>query len=373
MLGDRYVVVHGDNLWRIAAKTLGGGKQWPRIWRYNNRPGVVRITGRSIVNPDLIYVGQVLLIPRLPTERTASADEGDQSMSHLVTAAPATPVRTPAGDAFVPKSAHTVSTPPRRGLSEHLQHMQSPLSFKYRLDMRWPAQDVGTAVLEIRMTGDFVLMTKKAYPATFATNRGEIEHQMTSTANHAFGKLVSDNRFIFDPTQKRLTYRSMLVSQSTTPNAAATAVGVEMSSNAPVPKLRAEIRIPKLEGSIDSFHYIALDNKLVVEITPKPQPPGPLGSPRVVSNSERAPTAASQWARILGAGLVVTAGVLIIGALVDEWIPILGQADDVPAFTAAGAMMARGLVMMGATHANLPSANMPAHVDAKATVVGPSS
>jgi nucleoid-associated protein YgaU len=65
MLGDRYTVVHGDNLWKIAAKSLGGGKQWPRIWRYNNRPEVARVTGRGIPNPDLIYVGQRLLIPRL--------------------------------------------------------------------------------------------------------------------------------------------------------------------------------------------------------------------------------------------------------------------------------------------------------------------
>jgi nucleoid-associated protein YgaU len=61
MLGDRYIVVQGDNLWRIAAKTLGGGKQWPRIWRYNNRRAVVRVTSRAVPNPDLIHVGQVLL------------------------------------------------------------------------------------------------------------------------------------------------------------------------------------------------------------------------------------------------------------------------------------------------------------------------
>jgi nucleoid-associated protein YgaU len=36
MLGERYVVAKGDNLWRIAARTLGSGKEWPRIWRYNN-------------------------------------------------------------------------------------------------------------------------------------------------------------------------------------------------------------------------------------------------------------------------------------------------------------------------------------------------
>lgn len=372
MLGDRYIVERGDSLWKIAAKTLGGGKQWPRIWRYNNRPSVVRVTGRSIPNPDLIYVGQMLLIPRLPTERMTSGDPSDaSSMSHLDTAAPATPVASSVNDAFVPKSPSTVASPHKTKLTDRLRRIRSPLSFKYRLDLRWPAQDVGTAVLEVRMTGDLILMTQQLYPATYGTNRGEIEHQVQHEANHAFGKLVNDNRFIFDPAQKRLTYRSMLVSQSTTPYLPATAIGVEMSSNSPIPKLRAEIRIPKLEGAIGAFRYIALDNKIVVEITPKPLPPAPPGSPRVVSNPEKARTAESPWAAILGAGLVVTAGVLVFGALVDEWIPILGQADDIPAYLAASAMVARGLAMMGGTPGNLPSTAMPAVLEAKASVNGP--
>jgi hypothetical protein len=112
-------------------------------------------------------------------------------------------------------------------------------------------------------------------------------------AHQAFGKLVNDNRFIFDPKEKRLTYRSMLVTQSTTPNAAATAIGVEMSSNSPIPKLRAEIRIPKLEGAMGSSVYVALDNKIVVEITPKPLPPAPPRSDQ--REPMKTPTLENQW------------------------------------------------------------------------------
>jgi hypothetical protein len=370
MLGDRYVVVRGDSLWRIAAKTLGGGKQWPRIWRYNNRPAVVRVTRRAIPNPDKIYVGQVLLIPRLPGEMRASG--ADTSTSHLATASlsdsrqGAAPKDVGAASVVTP-SAH------KRSLSENLKSLRSPVSFKYRLDLRWPAQDVGTAVLEVRMTGDFVLMSQKKYPATYLTLKPEIEHQITSEANHAFGKLVNDNRFIYDAKEKRLTYRSMLVSQSTTPDIPATALGVEMSSNSPIPKLRAEMRIPKLEGSYGGFLYTAIDNKLVIEITPKPQQPpptskAPVGATRVVLAE---PSVDEQfWRRVLGAGLVVTAGVLVFGALADEWVPILGQADDVPAFGAAATVLARGLVLLGATNANLPSAKVPVHVEAKASLMG---
>jgi len=243
MLGERYVVVQGDSLWRIAARQLGSGRQWP--------------------------------------------------------------------------------------LLERAKKLQSPVSFKYRLDMRWPAQDVGTAILEARMTGDLVLMSKRVYPATYVT-KSDIEHQITTEANHAFGKLVSDNRFIYDASEKRLTYRSLLVSQSKTPNVPATALGVEMSSNSPIPKLRAEIRIAKLDGSFGGFLYVALDQKLVVEITPKPQPPTSTGGsnqPVVTTSSSRVAEASNRsnaLAIAIGAGIIVAADLLVLGALVDDFIPIVG-------------------------------------------------
>jgi hypothetical protein len=243
---------------------------------------------------------------------------------------------------------------------------------EHESELQWPAQDVGTAVLEVRMTGDFVLMTKKSYPAAYVTQHRAIEHQIAMEAHDAFGKLVNDNRFIFDPKEKRLTYRSMLVTQSTTPNTPASAIGVEMSSNSPIPKLRAEIRIPKLEGSIAGFFYVVVDTKIVVEITPKPRPPGPLASKKQLSVPEAVPSFESPWVGILGAGLVVTTLVLAFGVIADDVLPP-GLADDAPGLAAAGVLLARGLNMMGATHANSPSTAMPAHVQAKATVSGPAS
>ena len=67
------------------------------------------------------------------------------------------------------------------------------------------------------MSCDIVLMSRKAYPAIYVTNRREIEAQVTNEMNHALGKLISDNRFIYNAEQKSITLRSMLVSQSNTP------------------------------------------------------------------------------------------------------------------------------------------------------------
>lgn len=47
-----YTVVRGDTLWGIAKRFYGNGSRYPEIARANNIP-----------NPDIIHVGQVLLIP----------------------------------------------------------------------------------------------------------------------------------------------------------------------------------------------------------------------------------------------------------------------------------------------------------------------
>jgi nucleoid-associated protein YgaU len=52
---DTYTVVRGDSLSKIAKRLYGNGNQWKRIYEANRD---------KIENPDLIYPGQVLRIPR---------------------------------------------------------------------------------------------------------------------------------------------------------------------------------------------------------------------------------------------------------------------------------------------------------------------
>lgn len=49
-----YTVKHGDTLWSIAQHFYGSGSQWPKIYNANKN---------KIKNPNLIYAGQVLVIP----------------------------------------------------------------------------------------------------------------------------------------------------------------------------------------------------------------------------------------------------------------------------------------------------------------------
>lgn len=160
----------------------------------------------------------------------------------------------------------------------------------------------------------------------------------------------------------------MLVSRSGA-DAFATAIRVEVNSGTPVPKLRAEIRLPKLEGHIDQFHYLAMDVKIVLEITPKPERPR-MDSPQPLRRVAPVPVAVPQpgldWSRIIGVGLVVVAGAVVVGTLVEDFLTAgAGIADDPASFALAGAAFTRGLAMIrggAATAALLPVAPVPARV-----------
>jgi hypothetical protein len=369
MLGDRYVVAKGDSLWRIAARQLGSGRQWPRIWKYNNRPEIIRITGRAIPNPDTIRVGQLLLIPRLPTTRVVAETGNEQVANHLPVAVE--PSQLPSASFERRSVSPSVPSKTPKDLAGEARKPHLPGFFKFRLDdLAWPAQDVGAAIVEMRMTGDVLLMSKKTYPATFITSRGEVEVQMVNEANGAFAKLVSDSRVVYDPATKRVTFRSMLINQSDTPNMPASALGIEMSSNSPVPKLRAEIRLSKLElrGAIGAFQYIAMDVKVVVEITSKPKlppPPQTMQPERQRAPVHPEPQSVDNWARVIGAGLVVTGAGIVVATIVEDFLTIgVGAVDDPASFSVAGLAVARGLVMLGVSAHALPKAPRAARIDA---------
>ena len=65
MSGPRYVVQQGDSLSALAGRFLADIQQWPGLLEHNNSPAVTALTKTKIVDPDLIFVGQVLYIPEV--------------------------------------------------------------------------------------------------------------------------------------------------------------------------------------------------------------------------------------------------------------------------------------------------------------------
>lgn len=368
MFGERYIVQKGDNLWKIAAATLGRGKEWPRIWRYNNRREVVRVTGRRINDPDRIYVGQLLLIPRLTTLPVARAAAGTESPPSGLRSAED-------GMAGAARDLRVEPTPapnPATPLADQLRRLKTLLIFRFKLgEHALPPQDIGTAVIELKMSGEVLLRTRETYSPSVLVSREDLEVQISREANHAFGTLVSEQKFTYDPSTKKVTLSSMLISQSNVPNSVAVAVGTEVSSGSPIPKLKAEIKLPTLGGTISGFEYVAVDVSVALEITPRPPTTTArdlrLESPEPVQVTSSQPV--NPWVFVLGAGLVVGIGI-VWGANIVEDVATggVGLANDAILFSATGPVLARALAMMGvAATVGLPKAD-PARVQVRATV-----
>lgn len=325
MIGDRYIVKSGDCLWKIARETLGSGVQWPRIWRYNNRREVVRVTGRGIPNPDLIHPGQLLLIPKFPNAPRATETIGIAALQK--------PSQAQAKGAAPTKQPAPMNGP----LSAQLPKTESPISIKYNLeDMKFPPIVKPGMTMEIKMTGSVVVMSKKKYPSLYVTKRRELEMQAVQRINQAFSSLLSDVQLVYDEKERKLTYRSMLVTQSRHPNAWATAVGVQMDSSSPFPKLRFEYRAPNpLIGSLPMYTYRGIGVAIVIELTPKPDAPlAQKSTPNLQTIPVPAPAAG--WSKVAGVGLVVLGGVIVVGTIVEDFFTVgSGTLDDPASYALA--------------------------------------
>jgi LysM repeat protein len=107
----KYEVRQGDTLWDIANAFYRDPFLWPLIWKSNP----------SIVDPDLIYPGNALIIPSLaPVERAMSAPE-----EKIVEQAPAAPgtVQTATSAAVAPEETASIF---RQKPLETTQEMEVP-------------------------------------------------------------------------------------------------------------------------------------------------------------------------------------------------------------------------------------------------------
>ncbi|WP_024607628.1 LysM peptidoglycan-binding domain-containing protein [Pseudoalteromonas sp. TAB23] len=327
-----YIVKKGDTLWDISSKHLGSPMEWPRLWKFNNRKEVVAITNKPITNPDLIYPGQKILIPSLDISQIKIKQNA--------------------------RAFNTVN----ESSQKQLPKITSPISLSYKLDdIRQPPIVLPNAIVEIKMTGNIILSSVDKYPVNYVVNDKKLEATVTSQANKAFGALISETKLAFDEKTKKLTLGTNIVSKSTTPNSPTTSLGIEVTSNSPIPKLKYEVQLPQLKGKINQFNYIAEKVSFVLEVTFT----GSDGK----SAREHNP-GSSVWDKPLAIGLFAGATLIVIGTLVEDYVTLgAGVADDPASFAAAAGMTARGVVLWGSARAVVIPAVLPAVVRFSTSIV----
>ena len=77
-----HVVEPGDSLWTISATAYGDGNRWPRIYEANRD---------EILDPDLIYPGQRLVLPRTHTQADPNSHHRDRTDQETSDVEPPTP------------------------------------------------------------------------------------------------------------------------------------------------------------------------------------------------------------------------------------------------------------------------------------------
>ncbi|WP_435237179.1 LysM peptidoglycan-binding domain-containing protein [Psychromonas sp. PT13] len=291
-----YLVKNGDTLWDISAKYLGSPLDWPFLWRYNNRRSVIAITGKKIQNPDLIYPGQKLLIP--------STGNAIANVS-----------RSP-----------TLLNKPKQSLKSQLPNIKSPISFSYSLnDISQYITSPGI-MIEIKLKGNIVLSTQNSYPINYVINNKQLETKVNSSANNAFSSLTSETKVAIDG--NKVTVGSKIISKSSKPNVPSTAIGIQMSSNSPIPKIHYEIQLPELKGKINEFNYLADKVTFIIEVT------------RFEDKSAKD----TEWPKTVAIGLTTAALVTVVGTLVeDAFTGSAGVIDDPFCFSVAAAMRMKAI------------------------------
>jgi len=332
-----YIVKNGDTLWDISAKHLGSPLEWPRLWRYNNRKEIIAITNKKIDNPDLIYPGQKILIP-LSTKSTKSVVIDGKKL-----------------------------VKPTKSLKEQLPNIKSPMSFSYKLDdIKPPLIKLPNAIVEIKMQGSISLSSIESYPVNYVVNNKQLETKVTSAANKAFSSLIAETKLAFDQKTKNLTLGTKIISKSTTPNTPSTAVGVELTSNSPLPKLKYEIHYPTLKGKINEFSFIA--NKIIFTLEVTLMSEQETG--KDIKGDSFQPSSSYSWDKIFAIGLYTSATAIIVGTIIEDYLTLgAGVADDPASFAIAAGLSTRGALLWNSTNAIVQRAVLPAVIRVTTTVV----
>ncbi len=331
MATNSYIVKNGDTQWGISAKHLGSAHEWPRLWKHNNRKDIVASTGRAISNPDLIYPGQKIALP------INTFQKNQQNIA-------------------IPRR---INKPNKTGsLQQQLTKIKTPIAMQYNLkDIVMPPMITPNAIVEVKMTGNVILTSKQNFPITYVTNKDELEAKITHRANTALGALISDIGVNFDTKTGKVKLAMNLIAKSNTPNIPTTSVGIIADSNAPIPKIKYEIKLPELKGSIGDFNFVAANITIALELTPTGRE-----SRRDTEKSTNISLKDSSifTPKVIAGGLVVTATLIIVGTLVEDFLTAgAGIADDPACFATAAAMYARSAALWRGTTVVAQKALLP--------------
>jgi len=318
MLGKRYVVKQGDTLWDISAKELGDPLKWPELFEHNNKNNVVSSTGMKIANPDLIFVGQKLFIP------------GKVSVNKPT----------------IKSKPHKPNTAKKKAFKK-----VSSIPFKYNLDSL-PSQIIASPLYTASITLKGSITIQSMDSIDFVTmNQKGFEISIKKETDKVLGKLVSETQLGFNMKTNEVTFESGMTVHSKIPYVPSTKLAVGVSSVTGLPALKGTIIARDIKGRINKHVYAVSGLSVEIELTPN----NFTGRPEELREPVYVEETSTVWDKLLGGVLIVGAGLIIAGTLVEDVVTLgAGIADDVPSFAAAAAMFTSGVILFKTVHGGTP-------------------
>ena len=333
----RYTVVPKDCLWNLAGRFYGDATLWPLIFEYNNLPDIVKRTGSRILDPDLILIGQILIIPDAQLARRYGQFGLDQVKSNISHARQEHSRKGAAEHRQIRRIEQTQPQPARGAepMGQHTARRIIAPAYEFDLGKSTIAESRGPGyVLTATLGGKLIVQsTQTAIFDVKAKSLDNLEISSKHQTETVAGKLISELKFDFDSSSRSVKLSGGIASQSNIKNAPL--VKMEASLNAlGQPAIKGSVIYDIVEGHVSHYAIVGEKIRFDIEITLEQQP----GEEQQESNIWEAVNKT-----IAGSVLVIGAVWLVAGTLIENIITSgAGLADDPVTFAIAARMIISG-------------------------------
>lgn len=341
-----YTVAPKDCLWNLAERFYQQPTLWPQLFAYNNRPEIIQRTGTAILDPDLILIGQKLVIPerdqligkgseikrKISEQRQVHQQRDARNTTHIHHLRQSQPVQPGGEEPMARSQAKPLAKP---AVVVELGESKIP-----------PVKGKGFSI-NLSINGKLIIQgTQAVVDGLTVENLSRVKFKAKQETETAAGTLIQDAKLSFDPKARKLTISCGLTSKSNIPNAPEVALVAGVNALGQ-PTLKGTSTHKLVKGKLPGYAFASEEVTFEVEVTLE-------DDTQNINVQNLADASSINWSNVLGVTgavlLVAGAAIFVVGTLAEDVVTLgAGVADD-PASFAIAAGMVHSAWRLAATH-----------------------